>query len=221
MATTITASGDIVIGTGSGTYDNLPIGTTGQLLTADTTVSPYKVKWATPAGGGSGLTLIQRTSFSNVANTGTTFDSIFTSTYKAYQVVIEKLNGGTNDHDAIFELLYSGTVESAGYYGASGGGRYDTGNFSGIANSNTAQFTWETNIGGSSNPMSSILWFTKVGNTAENPNWHGLSVSPDDPVARAVGGSSLTTQRTYTGLRFRSSSSNITGTIAIYGLATS
>ena len=51
MATTITASGDIVVGTGSGTYDNLPIGTTGQLLTADTTVSPYKVKWATPVSG--------------------------------------------------------------------------------------------------------------------------------------------------------------------------
>ena len=53
MATTITAAGDIVVGTGSGTYDNLPIGTTGQLLTADTTVSPYKVKWATPAASGS------------------------------------------------------------------------------------------------------------------------------------------------------------------------
>jgi len=49
MATTITAAGDIVVGTGSGTYDNLPIGTTGQILTADTTVSPYKVKWATAA----------------------------------------------------------------------------------------------------------------------------------------------------------------------------
>ena len=51
MATTITAAGDIVVGTGSGTYDNLPIGTTAQVLTADTTVSPYKVKWATPSGG--------------------------------------------------------------------------------------------------------------------------------------------------------------------------
>ena len=51
MATTITASGDIVVGTGSGTYDNLPIGSTGQVLTADTTVSPYKVKWAAPASG--------------------------------------------------------------------------------------------------------------------------------------------------------------------------
>lgn len=46
MATEITASGDIIVGTGSGTFDNLPIGTTGEVLTADTTVSPYKVKWA-------------------------------------------------------------------------------------------------------------------------------------------------------------------------------
>jgi hypothetical protein len=52
MATEITAAGDIIVGTGSGTFDNLPIGTTGQVLTADTTVSPYKVKWASAAGGG-------------------------------------------------------------------------------------------------------------------------------------------------------------------------
>ena len=52
MATEIAASGDIIVGTGSGTFDNLPIGTTGQVLTADTTVSPYKVKWATASSGG-------------------------------------------------------------------------------------------------------------------------------------------------------------------------
>ena len=51
MATEITAAGDIIVGTGSGTFDNLPIGTTAQVLTADTTVSPYKVKWATPSSG--------------------------------------------------------------------------------------------------------------------------------------------------------------------------
>ena len=70
MATTITAAGDIVVGTGSGTYDNLPIGTTNQVLTADTTVSPYKVKWATPAGGGSTFAgaKIYRTSTQSIAN---------------------------------------------------------------------------------------------------------------------------------------------------------
>ena len=70
MATTITASGDIVVGTGSGTYDNLPIGTTGQILTADTTVSPYKVKWATPAGGGGKV--LQVVSAENATNFSTT-----------------------------------------------------------------------------------------------------------------------------------------------------
>ena len=71
MATTITAAGDIVVGTGSGTYDNLPIGTTGQILTADTTVSPYKVKWATPAGGGKVLQVVSATTTTstNIAST--------------------------------------------------------------------------------------------------------------------------------------------------------
>jgi hypothetical protein len=80
MATTITASGDIVVGTGSGTYDNLPIGTTGQILTADTTVSPYKVKWATASG--STLTVAQigtgTLSGSSVTITGlSTYDQFF------------------------------------------------------------------------------------------------------------------------------------------------
>ena len=72
MATTITAAGDIVVGTGSGTYDNLPIGTTAQVLTADTTVSPYKVKWATPAGGGGKVLQVVYASTNNGATTSST-----------------------------------------------------------------------------------------------------------------------------------------------------
>jgi len=72
MATTITASGDIVVGTGSGTYDNLPIGTTGQVLTADTTVSPYKVKWATPAGGGGKVLQVVYATYSTQTTSSTT-----------------------------------------------------------------------------------------------------------------------------------------------------
>lgn len=72
MATTITAAGDIVIGTGSGTYDNLPIGTTGQVLTADTTVSPYKVKWAAAGGSFSGVSLNDTNTTQNISNATTT-----------------------------------------------------------------------------------------------------------------------------------------------------
>jgi hypothetical protein len=82
MATTITAAGDIVVGTGSGTYDNLPIGTTAQVLTADTTVSPYKVKWATPAaGGGKVLQVVSATTTTETSiNTTTLTDTTITAT---------------------------------------------------------------------------------------------------------------------------------------------
>jgi hypothetical protein len=75
MATTITAAGDIVVGTGSGTYDNLPIGTTNQVLTADTTVSPYKVKWATPSAGGGGkvLQVVYASTSTSVTNSTATY----------------------------------------------------------------------------------------------------------------------------------------------------
>jgi len=91
MATTITASGDIVVGTGSGTYDNLPIGTTGQVLTADTTVSPYKVKWATPESGstfaGCSLYKSGAQTISNETYTEITFDSEFFDTDSFHSTV--------------------------------------------------------------------------------------------------------------------------------------
>jgi len=83
MATEITAAGDIIVGTGSGTFDNLPIGTTGQILTADTTVSPYKVKWATAAGGG-GMTSIASGSLSGSSLSLTSIPQ----TYNNLQLVV-------------------------------------------------------------------------------------------------------------------------------------
>jgi hypothetical protein len=52
MATEITAKGDLIVGTGNAAFDNLPAGTNGHVLTADSTVSPTGLKWAAlPAGG--------------------------------------------------------------------------------------------------------------------------------------------------------------------------
>jgi hypothetical protein len=86
MATEITAAGDIIVGTGSGTFDNLPIGTTAQVLTADTTVSPYKVKWATPgsaAFSGCRLSIANTFAVSNATLTtiGWTAETFDTDTY--------------------------------------------------------------------------------------------------------------------------------------------
>jgi hypothetical protein len=105
MATEITAAGDIIVGTGSGTFDNLPIGTTGQVLTADTTVSPYKVKWAT-AGGSSGPAFR--------AYRGTTNQSIASAnTWTKIQ-----FNTETFDTDNCFDSStnYRFTPNKSGYY---------------------------------------------------------------------------------------------------------
>jgi hypothetical protein len=108
MATTITASGDIVVGTGSGTYDNLPIGTTNQVLTADTTVSPYKVKWATPSAAANFVGVYAQT---------TTNQSIANATYTTMNI------GGTDvfDTDSFHDSTTNNsriTIPSgkAGYY---------------------------------------------------------------------------------------------------------
>lgn len=92
MATTITAAGDLVVGTGSGTYDNLPIGTTAQVLTADTTVSPYKVKWATPASGGA-FTLLSTTTL----NSSNQVISSIDQTYKHLFITVQGMTNATGN----------------------------------------------------------------------------------------------------------------------------
>ena len=67
MATEITAKGDLIVGTGNAAFDNLPAGTNGHVLTADSTVSPTGLKWAAPAAGG--LTLIAQATFNNTSGT--------------------------------------------------------------------------------------------------------------------------------------------------------
>lgn len=99
MATEITAAGDIVLGTGSGTFDNLPIGSTGQVLTADTTVSPYKVKWATPAGGGS-LTVLESGSLTGSSVTTNTLST----SYKDLRVVFRNYKPATDGADLLIRF---------------------------------------------------------------------------------------------------------------------
>ena len=45
MATEITAKGDLIVGTGNATFDNLPVGTNGYTLVADSSVSPTGLKY--------------------------------------------------------------------------------------------------------------------------------------------------------------------------------
>jgi len=68
MATTITTNGDLLYGTGSGTYTRRGIGSTGQVLT----VSGGVPTWATPAGGGKILQVVQATTTTSTTIASTT-----------------------------------------------------------------------------------------------------------------------------------------------------
>jgi hypothetical protein len=211
MATTITASGDIVVGTGSGTYDNLPIGTTGQLLTADTTVSPYKVKWATPATVSSGLTLINTTTFTT--STAVSIDSLFSSTYDNYQIVFTTTT--TSAGVDLFLKLRSGGADNSSNDYFTQVSYLQTGTLTNLAGTTTTGFF----IGASANVI-----ITSVINLS-NPN---LATSTKSGVFSTMGG---TNQRytfggfykqnatAFTGLSILPSGGNVTGSISIYGLA--
>ena len=115
MATTITAAGDLVVGTGSGTYDNLPIGTTAQVLTADTTVSPYKVKWATPASG---------STFSGVYCRNSAGQSIANVTYTAVNLDTELYDVGGYHDNSTNNTRFTIPAGKAGYYQINFGAYY-------------------------------------------------------------------------------------------------
>jgi len=115
MATTITAAGDIVVGTGSGTYDNLPIGTTNQVLTADTTVSPYKVKWAavsaSPASANATVTTSQTTTSTSYTDLATSGPAVtITTGTKALVIVSATLSNSTNSAFMYMDYAVSGST---------------------------------------------------------------------------------------------------------------
>ena len=73
MATEIAAKADLIVGTGAAAFDNLTVGANGTVLTADSTVSPTGLKWATPAGGGKVLQVVQGTYSTPTTIASTTF----------------------------------------------------------------------------------------------------------------------------------------------------
>ena len=74
MATEIAAKGDLIVGTGSATFDNLAVGTNGMTIVADSTAATG-LKWATPASGGKVLQVVQGTTYSTQVNNSTSTDA--------------------------------------------------------------------------------------------------------------------------------------------------
>jgi hypothetical protein len=215
MATEITAKGDLIAGTGSATFDNLPVGTNGQTLVADSSTATG-LKWAAASSGA--LTLIQRTSFSGVANTGTTFDGIFSSTYSSYIVIIENFYAGTSTDDMLMKIRIGAADGPTTYSGCSIITNGANTTITAVLTS-TAGYVLADQSGTSTEPTRGQLDFPFMGATGAQMCTGQFSNANAGRFFNFNGTNYAA--NAYTGLQFSSSSSNIAGTISVYGLAKS
>ena len=88
---TVTTSGDVIYATGSSAVTRLGIGSTGQVLT----VSGGVPSWATPTASASGMKFINSTSFTTQSSV--TVDSVFSSTYDYYEIILSTTGSVADD----------------------------------------------------------------------------------------------------------------------------
>jgi len=209
MATTITTAGDLIYGTGAGTYTRRAIGTTNQVLTVNSGVPT----WTTLAS--SAFVKIASGTFTNQATVA--IDSVFTATYRNYVAFITMYDhGGTSGNDAQMLFRYAGpTSQTSDYYQSAFA--YDNGDtLSRWGVQGGSLVTMAEDVGTSTAMSNFQINFSQVGNASEYPraNGSGNGGSADKTIRFAA---SNNTPRTYTGFLIKSTA-NITGSYAVYGL---
>ena len=191
------------------TNTRLGIGSAGQVLT----VAAGVPSWATPAGGGSGLTYVGGATFS--ASSAVNVNDVFSATYQNY-VVYSTLSPSSGGVDFNIRLRVSGADASTSNYttqrtyvdnATTTGNRYTVTEFSPFSLGSDGNFF----RGDFFSPFESV----KTGLQSN------LSSNTGTTMVHASGSFSFNLTTSFTGFTFFPGSGTITGSIKVYGLANS
>jgi hypothetical protein len=209
------AKADLLTATAADTPARLAVGADGTVLTA-ASGEATGLQWATPATPSSGLTFISKTSWSAAASH--TVDSVFTSTYTNYMIVIENWIGSAGGNDPEFQLRVGASTTASGYYGSSSGTDFNSATLIHKSTSNAAQFTFSENVGAASGTFI-VMNIERVGQgTSVASNWSGNGINDSSAFQYNFGGLS-TTVGAYTGFVLKVSTGTSSGDVTVYGLA--
>jgi len=109
-ASIVDAKGDLIAATAADTVSRLAVGTNGQILTADSTAATG-LKWAAASSGA--LTLVATNSFSS--SSAVNIDSVFTSTYQNYRIIID-ITAASSNPIVLVRLRSGGSTDTATTY---------------------------------------------------------------------------------------------------------
>jgi hypothetical protein len=184
------------------------------MLYFNTTSAAYFFDVYQSAGGASGLTFINRTTFS--ASAQVNVDSVFTTTYSAYLVIIETMTAGTGADDAQLLFRRGSTSSTSAIYGVSVGASYNT-TPANVGTTNAAQWTMNEYCDG----FSATLYFNGVGTGSSVAGRINGTYQASSTGNAGTLGCTIADLQNWNGFALKSSSSTITGAVTTYGLAKS
>ena len=208
MTNPMTTTGDTIYSSSGSTPARLGIGTANQQLRVN--AGATAPEWFTPTSSASGYTLINTTSFSTVASQSV--DSVFSSTYTNYKLLINIFPTSTSD-TVTLRLRASGSDTTSNYTSARVGWNGSV-VFGGTDASGTDD--WYPGTDAFSSGTSAIDMTIFRPNVASNTNFVSLG-SGVGLIQFASGRQTDSTQ--FDGFKLAVASGTFTGNVSVYGLA--
>jgi hypothetical protein len=209
MATTITAKGDLLVGTGSATYDNLAVGTDGYTLVADSGETTG-LKWAAPAVDTNGFVYVGGATFTTVSSFSFA-NNTFTSSYKNYKIFVY-FTAYTTASDLTIRCRTAGSDFTSGNYFYGTARQPYSGSYT--ATNGSAETAWKIGLNDYYDRSAVEFTYYDPKGAGDRMTFTGMV----DNIGGAFGGLYQNGTSNVDALTFAKASGNMSGFYRVYGL---